>query len=193
MHAFLSAILVILALGVSTARASGPAQFPDSSLYQVETDWQRDDGKTMRLAELRGRVRVVSMFFTGCQNLCPMLMGQLKSLERSLPADLKKRVGFVMVSMDVKDDTPDALRKYRKESALSPENWILLRGSADDTRELAALLGVHYTPKQEDGQIGHTGVIAILDREGRIVYKVTGITDQNAFLAELTRNANPEH
>ncbi|MDB5102909.1 MAG: hypothetical protein JWP91_598 [Fibrobacteres bacterium] len=160
---------------------------PDSSLYRSDARWWRDDGRKMKLEDLRGRVRVVSMFFSNCENLCPMVLGQLKSLEGAMPGALRQKVGFVMVTLDPKEDTSGALSAYRKKSGLAADQWELLRGSADDTRELAALLGVRYTPKTEAGQMGHTGLIAILDRQGRMVSHVTGITDQEAFLAQLSR------
>lgn len=187
------AIAAVLAFGTLAAFADGPrsrAALPDSSLYHLDSKWQRDDGTRSELVDLRGGVKVISMFFTGCDNLCPMLLGQLKSLERALPAGIKDEVGFVLVSMDSKDDTPIALRRYRKESDLSPERWTLLRGSADDTRELAALLGVKYTPKQDDGQMGHTGLIAILDRDGAVLAKTASLgskDDIKNYVARLTR------
>lgn len=185
--------MAILILSVAATRAAGPAALPDSSLYRLESRWQRDDGTAMKLADLRGGVKVISMFFTGCDNICPMLMGQLKSLERAMPDPLRKKVGFVLVTMDSKGDSPSALALYRKETGLSVERWTLLRGNADDTRELAGLLGVRYTPKQDDGQMGHTGLIAILDGNGRILAQTQSITDQKDFLTKLTRavDANP--
>lgn len=187
------AFAAVLAFGTLAASAAGPrgrAPLPDSSLYHLDSKWQRDDGAKVELETLRGGVKVISMFFTGCDNLCPMLLGQLKSLERTLPTEVRDKVGFVLVSMDSKDDTPVALRRYRKESDLSPERWTLLRGSVDDTRELAALLGVKYTPKQEDGQMGHTGLIAILDRDGAVLAKSASLgspDDIKDYVARLTR------
>jgi protein SCO1/2 len=169
----------------ASASAKAGAPLPDSSLYQLQSRWQRDDGRPMKLEALRGQTRVVSMFFTGCNNLCPMILGQLKSLEAAMPAALKEDVGFVMVTLDSKGDSPAALRKYREESHLSAAHWTLLRGSADDTRELASLLGVRYTPKQDDGQMGHNGLIAIVDRDGRVLFHAPGIADQKDFLARL--------
>lgn len=185
--------LAILILSAPVTRAAGPAALPDSSLYLLESRWQRDDGTPMKLADLRGGVRIISMFFTACDNICPMLMGQLKSLEQAMPEDMAKKVGFVLVTMDSKDDSPAALGRYRKEAGLSAGRWTLLRGNTDDTRELAGLLGVRYTPKQADGQMGHTGLIAILDGNGRILAQTQAITDQKDFLAKLKRavDANP--
>jgi protein SCO1/2 len=160
---------------------------PDSSLYQLDATWRRDDGQAMKLADLGGKVRVLSLFYTGCENLCPMIMGQLKSLEAALPAPLRDSVGFVLATLDPKADSPSALRKYRKASHLDADRWTLFRGNADDTRELAALLGVRYTPKDDEGQMAHNGMIAILDRSGSVLLRAPGIEDRPAFIEALRR------
>jgi protein SCO1/2 len=178
--------LPILALFIPMFAAPPPA-LPGNSLYQLESVWKSDDGREMMLAELRGKARVLSMFFSGCDNICPMLTGQLKTLERGMPESLRARVGFVLVTLDPGGDDVETLADYRKRMGFSASNWILLRGSSDDTRELANLLGVTYMPKRDNGQIDHNGLIVVLDAEGRIVEKFSGITDRKAFLALLRK------
>ena len=158
---------------------------PDSSLYHLESSWQRDDGKAMTLAALRGKPRIFSMFFSRCDNICPMLMGQLKALEREMPPGLLAKSGFVLVSLDSEADTPEVLRAYRASMDLPPEAWLLLRGNADDVRELALLLDVRFAPKDKDGQIPHTGLVALLDAEGRVLFKAPNLEKRKEFLQKL--------
>lgn len=183
----------LFALGCAALAPSfaSPAPLPDNSLYQLESEWKRDDGSTLNLKDLRGKTRVLTLFFSHCKNICPMITGQLKMVEREMPEDLRKRVGFVLVTLDPEGDNAETLSAYRKRMGYSAENWTLLRGGADDTRELANLLGTTYMPKREDGQIDHNGLIAVLDADGRIVEKFAGVTDRKAFLALLKRTAFP--
>jgi protein SCO1 len=178
---------LLAALFLPTPLLAAPPPLPDNSLYHLESQWTRDDGQTMRLAELRGKTRVLSMFFSQCDNICPMLTGQLKLLDRELPADLRNRIGFVLITIDPEGDDAETLAEHRKRMAFPAENWILLQGRGDDTRELANLLGVTYKPKKNDGQIDHNGLIVVLDAEGRIVEKTSGIKDRKAFLALLQK------
>lgn len=166
---------------------AAPPPLPANSLYQLETAWTQDDGTLLRLADLRGKPRVLTMFFSRCDNVCPMLAGQLKTLEREMPADLRRRVGFVLVTLDPEDDDAETLAEYRRRMDLASDRWTLLRGGPDDTRELAHLLGVAYMPKKADGQIDHNGIIAILDAEGRIIETTPGIEDRKAFLKLLEK------
>lgn len=179
-------MMLMIAVAASWA---GPAPvLPDNSLYQLDSRWQKDDGKIIKLSDLRGKVRVLSMFFSHCKDICPMILGQLKLLEKDIPPDLWKEMGIVLVTLDSQSDSISALAKYRQEVNLETDKWTLLHGSADDTREMANLLGVQFTPKQEDGQIEHSGLIVLLDSEGRILEKNSALEDRAGFVKRI-RNA----
>lgn len=174
----------------SFAHAETPAaSLPQNSLYHLETVWTTDDNKPFRLAEMRGKTRILTMFFSRCDDICPMLTGQLKLLERELSPSLRARSGFVLVTLDPESDDAESLADHRRRMGYSRQNWILLRGKSEDTRELANILGVTYMPKKDDGQIDHNGVIVILDAQGRIVEKTSSITDRGAFLKKLEKAA----
>ena len=143
------------------------------SLYQLDSSWTNDAGATLRLADLRGRPQVVTMFFATCQFTCPVLLNDLKRLEAALPASLRTNVGFVLVSFDTERDTPEVLAGYRKIHELT-ERWTLLRGGPDDVLEFANLLGVKFK-KDVRGQFAHSNVITILDAGGEIVRQIPGL------------------
>lgn len=93
------------------------------------------------------------------------------------------------MTLDPESDDAESLADHRRRMGYSRQNWILLRGKSEDTRELANILGVTYMPKKDDGQIDHNGVIVILDAQGRIVEKTSSITDRGAFLKKLEKAA----
>lgn len=146
----------------------------DGSLYQLESQWTSDVGREIRLGVLRGKPQVLVMFFVKCEFACPILLHDLKKIESALPENLRDQVGFTLVTFDVEKDTVEALHKYRETQNLSPKRWTLLRGAADDVRELAALLGINYR-QDARGQFAHSNLITILDREGEIVHQVKGL------------------
>lgn len=148
----------------------------DGSLYQLETKWTSDVGREIRLSILRGKPQILVMFFARCEFACPILLHDLKKIEAALPENLRDEVGFTLVTFDGQRDTVEALHKYRETQQLSPKRWTLLRGAADDVRELAALLGINF--KQDlRGQFAHSNLITILDREGEIVQQVKGLNN----------------
>ncbi|HAB19605.1 MAG TPA: SCO family protein [Verrucomicrobiota bacterium] len=146
----------------------------ESSLYQLESVWTSDVGTRTRLGVFRGRPQIVALFFTHCEYACPILVSELKRLEQALPADLRERVDFLLISFDSARDTPAQLADYRRVHELDLAHWSLLRGEVDDVRELAALLGVNYRADAR-GQFAHSNVITVLDAEGSIARQFTGL------------------
>jgi len=114
------------------------------------------------------------MFFASCQYACPVLVNDLKRIEAALKPDQRARVGFTLVTIDPRRDTPAVLAEYRKARVLPTETWTLLHGESDDIRELAALLGVKYK-EEANGQFAHSNLITVLNREGEIVHQLVGL------------------
>ena len=169
--------------------AAGP--FTDRSLYQLESKWTSDMGREIQLGVLRGRPQVLALFFTSCEYACPIVVENMRQLERALPESARGRVDFLLISFDTERDTPGALRAYRQKRQLPLENWTLLRGASDDVREIAALLGVNYQ-RDTRGQFAHSNVITLLNADGEIVHQQTGLnTDPGGLLNAIAKLLPP--
>ena len=163
------------------------AVLSDKSLYQTESRWTTDTGKQIKLVDLRGRPQVVVMFFASCQSACPVLVHDLQRIEASLTPDQRARVGFTLVTIDPRRDTPEALAKYRATRSLATNSWTLLRGEPTDIEELAAILGVKYK-EQAGGQFAHSNLITVLNSEGEIIHQLAGLgQDINATVRVIER------
>lgn len=159
----------------------------DRSVFQLDSDWTTDAGQTMKLGQLRGKPQVVAMFYCSCPYACPLLVQEMQQLAQSLPADARTNVGFLLVTFDPDRDTAGALRAYRATRKLAEPQWKLLRGSPEDTRELALVLGLKFR-QDARGQFAHSNLITILDAEGEIACQQTGLAGSPDHLAEsLTR------
>jgi protein SCO1/2 len=153
----------------------------DQSLYLLDSTWTSDVGRPIKLGALRGRPQIVAMFFTHCEYACPILVGELKAIERKLPVGVLGKVDFLLVSIDSMRDTPAELASFREKRQLTSKRWTLLRGPADDVRELAALLGVNYS-EDSRGQFAHSNLITVLNAEGEIAFQHAGLKQEPALL-----------
>lgn len=153
--------------------AMSSAPFSAGSIYQADGTFAADTGKAFRLGELRGRPVILTMFFASCGYACPLLVSDMQAIRAKLPTEVRERAAFVLVSFDVKRDTPAALATYRAQRDLDG-GWTLLHGDDDAVRELAALLGVKYK-HEADGSFAHSNLITILNGEGEIVHQRTGL------------------
>ena len=156
----------------------------DESIYQLGGEWHNQDGDTLQLTQLNGKIPVVSMIFTRCGFACPRIVADLKKIEKQVPADRKDDVVFVLVSFDSERDHPDALKAFAKQMKLD-EKWLLLHGDADQVRELSMLLDVKYK-KQPDGSFAHSNGITLLDKRGSIAAHVDGLgSDPEPIVSKL--------
>lgn len=162
-----------------STNSSLPASAPtDKSIYQVETTWTSDLNKPFKLAQLTGKPQIVAMFFASCKYACPIIVHDIRRIEAGLKEAGITNVGFVLVTIDVERDTVQRLHAYREQRGLD-DNWLLLRGTSEDTLELGALLGVKYK-KDARGQFAHSNVITVLNAAGEIVHQQVGLNVEPA-------------
>lgn len=189
MKTTLASILTIVcapwAFGVSEPKSSTPkppccreglppAKHSEKSLYSLKSVWTSDVGREVKLEVLRGRPQVIALFFTNCEHSCPLIVADMKAIDKALPRGVREKVDFLLVSIDPERDTPEALRAFRAKHELPTERWTLLRGSTEATRELAGMVGFNYQPGSPT-QYAHSLLISIINESGEIVFRQVGL------------------
>ena len=94
-----------------------PAPLFAGSVYDLGSRWQDQTGTDVALDALGGQVRVVAMIYASCAHTCPLIIGDLKRLEAALGARAND-VGFVLVTLDPANDTPERLAEFATSSRL---------------------------------------------------------------------------
>jgi protein SCO1/2 len=140
-------------------------ELADLSIYQLEGDWTDANGAALKLATLRGAPVFLLLFYGTCDYACPLLVHDLQKVAGLLTNAAREQVRFALVTFDPERDSPERLEAYARTQGLEPPRWLLLRGTPDQVRELAATVGVRYRPTGT-GQYSHTMRIVLLDREG---------------------------
>ncbi|WP_266205611.1 SCO family protein [Pontibacter kalidii] len=148
------------------------AELSDMSLYQLDSEWQTEQGHTIKLADLQGKVQLVAMMYTNCTYTCPRIVADLKRIEAGI--DKYKEVGIVLVTMDPANDTPEKLKEFAGENKLDPSRWQLLTSNDASIQELAVLLNMKYK-KAPNGDIAHSNIISVLNVQGEIIYQQEGL------------------
>ncbi|MFI5335470.1 MAG: SCO family protein [Opitutales bacterium] len=162
--------------------------FSKTSIYQLDDRFTDDSGRPFSLGSLRGRPVVIDLFFASCGYACPLAVTDMVALQNRLPAALRTRAAFVLVSFDPTRDTPAALARYRAQRHLDA-NWTLLHADAGSVRELAALLGVKYQ-QAADGSFVHSNLLTVLNPAGEIVHQRVGLQGGlDELAAALARHA----
>lgn len=157
-----------------------------NSLYQLTDQWENSQSQKFELSQLKGKVQLMAMVFTHCGFACPKTVANIKDIESRLPPNLKDKVGFVLVSFDVKRDTPQRLKEYATEHNLN-NNWTLLHGDEDEVRTLSMLLNVQYN-QQPDGNFDHSNILTVLDENGKIAAQFEGLDiNKNNVVNEIEK------
>ncbi|HEY6134496.1 MAG TPA: SCO family protein [Rubrivivax sp.] len=152
------------------AAPAAPAPLPRDSVYQLEAPLTDQSGRHLKLAAKRGRPQLVVMFYTSCKYICPTIIDTVLDLDHKLTPVEQARLGVLLISLDPQRDDPTALKATADKRGLDLARWTLVQPQPADVRAIAGVLGVRYRAL-DDGELNHTGVLVLLDADGRIVAK----------------------
>jgi protein SCO1/2 len=150
------------------AATAPTASLPGDSAYHLDVPLVDQDGRGFVFADARGRARVVSMFYTSCKYVCPLIIDTLLKTERELAPVERTRIDVLLVSLDPDNDTPEALKRVADKRHLDTSRWRLARTDKAHVRSLAAVLGIQYK-QLENREFSHSSALVLLDAQGRIV------------------------
>jgi protein SCO1/2 len=153
---------------IAAVTASGSA-LPGNSLYRLNPRLTDQDGKPFELGSLQGSPALVSMFYSSCAMVCPVLFETVAQTVKSLPATARGRVRILMVTFDPERDTVAVLKETAAKHGCDP-HWSIVRGSPADVRQVAAALGVQYR-RLASGEFNHSTSVLLLDTQGRITQR----------------------
>jgi len=179
-------LAAVVALAMSVAAAPTPPPLPRDSVYQSAAQFTDAQSRRFAWSAKRGQPQLVSMFYTSCKFVCPMIVDGGKAIEQRLSAEERARLGVTLISLDPRRDTPEVLARMMRERELDPARWTLARPDPKDLRAIAELLGIRYRALT-DGDFNHTTVLVLLDADGRVIARterVGGLPDP-AFLAAV--------
>lgn len=164
------ALGAVVTLATAGALAGSPASapLPRESVYHLSLPLTDQTGKSANWQQRRGKPQLVSMFYTSCQYICPLIVDSGKAVERQLTPAQQQRLGILLISMDAARDDAKALQAVATQRKLDPARWTLAAPRAQDVRSVAGVLGIRYRGLA-DGEFNHTSALVLLDADGRIL------------------------
>jgi protein SCO1/2 len=188
-----AAAVLVIAACAGPAPRDAEARTPaaeDFSVYELDARFRDQAGRERTLSSLGGRVQVVAMVYTECTHTCPRILMELKRIEAALNDD--PGVGFTLISLDPERDTPARLAEFASSTRLDSGRWTLLTSDENTVRETAALLGIRYR-KEASAEYSHSNSYLVLDAEGRIVHRQSGLEGGSEQVLAAIRAARPEN
>lgn len=155
------------------ADAHAQASTPNSARQQAALggDFVLKDtrGNTFRLDSQRGKLVLIYFGYTGCPDVCPTDLLQLRDVV-SLLGERAARVLPVFISLDPARDTAQQLADYA--AAFSPA-IVPLTGSEAQLRRIAKAYGAHFryigrTPGSANYTVDHPANLYVVDTAGKL-------------------------
>jgi protein SCO1 len=137
------------------------------------------DGRTVSLADFRGKVVVLNFIYTNCTQECPLHAEKIAGIQSLINhTPMRDLVEFVTITTDPKRDHGQVLSDYGKVHGLDAANWLFLTAAPDQpedsTRKLAKAYGLEFTKDVEVMLV--PGVVThVIDQQGRMRARFHGL------------------
>ncbi|CAN5291316.1 SCO family protein [soil metagenome] len=170
----------------STTPTAPGAALPADSVLRLDGRFTDQDGKAFALSERRGRAQLVTMFYTSCPYMCPLIVDSGLGVDHALTPAERAKLRVLLVSLDPARDDVAALSALATKRKLDRQRWTLARTDAASVRKTAAVLGIRYRALA-NGEFNHSSVLLLLDAQGRIIARTEkmGAVPDPDFLAKV--------
>jgi len=151
--------------------------FPSNSIYNLDINLIDKDGKVSKIKDFNGKVQIFSMIYTNCKTICPIIIANMKAIEKLVLFNKIKNISFSLVSLDPDRDSVESLNRYFNEKKMNVNLWNLYKSSKEETLKLSLAVGIKYK-KEKNNEYTHSNLIIILDKNGVIKMHHQGL-DKN--------------
>lgn len=183
------AALGIAAIWFQMAAERSPRNSAGLPVYDAVPDFKLTErsGKTVTLADLKGKIWIANFFYAMCPGPCPVVNGEIsKAQDELLKGD---DVRIVSISTEPDTDTPAVLRAYAERFHAS-DRWLFLTGDKAQIFKLSNQGFRLVAADQNDAAqpVIHSTKLALVDKAGNIRGYFDG-TDE-AGIAQLKDAVN---
>jgi len=180
--------VLLLALAFATVAGAAGTPLPGDSVLRVPANFHDQSGKPFTLAQRRGSVQLVTMFYSSCPYACPLIIDTGKGIDHALSAGERAKLRVLLLSLDPKRDTPAKLSALAGKRKIDTARWTLGTSDEGGVRQTAAALGIRYR-QLANGEFNHSSVMILLDADGRILARTEKIGPQPdpEFLAAVKK------
>ena len=114
---------------------------------------------------LKGKVCIANFFFTRCPSICPPMRQELIKIHEAID-----HIDLMMIShtIDMTNDTVDALHTYWQATKTPGETWQFLRANEAVTKTQANQFMTNFKPNEDGTDFYHSSFVALIDKQQQI-------------------------
>ena len=130
-------------------------------------------GAEVLLSDLRGKPLLISLVYTGCTDVCPAIIENLRpAIEIGQSALGADSFTTLTIGFDTRHDTPERMQSFARSRGVDLPNWLFLSGDEQAITRLADAIGFTIVPSA--GGFDHMAQVSVVDADGRIYQQVRG-------------------
>ena len=132
-------------------------------------------GRTVRLADARGRIVVLTFLHSGCTSTCPVTVQTIRGALDDI-GHRRREIDAFAVSVDPKEDTPKSVRRF----VAVQHAGSFLRYLTGSPSQLAKVWKAYAMKPQGPGGEDHSAYVLLVDRRGvqRVGFPAHGVTPE---------------
>lgn len=144
-------------------------------------EFTNQDGEPISNVFYKNKVWVVEFFFTTCPTICPRMNENMVKIQDKYYGNLD--FGIASFSINPKHDTPEILKAYAKNHGATLKTWQFITGEQDKIYELANTGFTLFAGENSEAEGGfeHSGMFALIDKEGNIRSRIDEYGNPIAF------------
>jgi protein SCO1 len=137
---------------------------PPAGVRLADFELRSYTGRTVRSADLAGKVVVITFLETKCREACPIIADEIARAVDRLAPETRSRSAFIAISVHPTDDTPRSVRAFlRTHNALGKLDYLI--GSEATLRPVWKHFGVLSAVDSGDADT-HSASVRIFDSAG---------------------------
>lgn len=183
---------IILVFGIWTVKEIRARYFKDVEVIEIGSapsfSFTNQNLKKITDQTMKGKVYILEFFFATCPTICPKMNSNLLKIEKDFISN--PDFGIISITINPEQDTPQFLKQHAEHLGVKHKNWHFLSGDYDRTMELANKGFNLYAAQNPNiaGGFEHSGMVAIIDKEGNIRSRKDKFGNPVAFYDLLDEN-----
>lgn len=166
------------------------AALPNDLRQLTQFTFTTHSGSVLTPADVKGKLVLMSFFFTRCSGICPMVTASVKRIHERIQDH--KNLVFVSVSVDPEHDGAQQLTEFRNRMKVPFDNWYFSTGNKDEIYGLARQVfqsDVTVRGTKDQADFLHTESVYLLDKDLylRGIYRTRGLEDLERLAKEIAQ------
>lgn len=195
MHAVVALLIVAgSTLGFAFSNSSPATDelpFPAEAIRTAFTSPQlsltNQDGSLVDLQALKGGVVLLTAVYASCGHTCPLILSQTKAALAEFAPEELENLTVVAVTLDPNNDSEEVLARLAEGYGLQTPLYNLVTGPSQQVERVLDDMQIARSRDPETGVIDHANIFLLIDREGKIAYRLGLGERQKTWLTTALR------